>query len=242
MRALLLLIFTGVLYSCQSEKKEDIQVIDTQASIITPVNLSDIFYKTDKVALGNTSPLIRNLTKVIKAKKYIFIIDWQLEGARILQFDLNGLYIKQIGRAGHGPGEYYNFSDLTVDTLTNDLFVATFDKILNYDFDGRFIMSIPVNNIMGSSFFMVDFMSCINGQLWTFQRRTIPPNHSNNRWRYVGELIRYDIQSKDIDTLRILQALFDENQFSGLSEKYCLSMIYFFKIFFRFQILKKHLY
>ena len=69
----------------------------------------------------------------------------------ILVFNLSGKFLNQIGRIGHGPGEYQFISDIFLNTDELTIFVnnSITNYILEYDFNGKFVSSIPIPNIDG---------------------------------------------------------------------------------------------
>ncbi|MBN2773294.1 MAG: 6-bladed beta-propeller, partial [Prolixibacteraceae bacterium] len=194
-----------------------------QASIVSPVNLSKVFLGVDHVHLHGTPSLINIIFKVIKTNKYLFIADAQPEGVRIIKFDNKGNFHKVIGNTGHGPGEYLYFMDFCVDTVNERVIIAAFNQIIGYDFDGKLIGNVPINVFRTNDSFVVDYITCIDTQIWTFQRRMVPPISEGEKWLHFGELIRYDDKLNVIDTIPVIKASLDINQGTYYRGKYCLS-------------------
>jgi hypothetical protein len=200
--------------SCKKDQDNAFQVIDTNADMITPTKLSEVFIKTNQINLESTTPLINYIDRVFKTKDYIFVCDGAIEQSRILQFDCKGRFIKQIGSNGHGPGEYIHGADFTIDTSKNNVFVSADNKILCYDFDGRFIRSINTN--IGKDWTSsIKFMTFIEEQLWSFEDKTIPADNKSFKWKYIGILIRYNEQLQVVDTTTILEAYYKLDLFGG---------------------------
>ena len=59
-------------------------------------------------------------------------------------FDNNGLFIKQIGRLGNGPGEYSLLADYDV-FENEDILIASNNKLILYDKEGVYQKSISLN-------------------------------------------------------------------------------------------------
>lgn len=208
--------------SCQKQDENTLLVIDTQAGKVTTHNLSEVFKETEQIALGTTIPLINYVKKVVKTRNYLFITDPNatVGGTRVLKFNREGKFIKQIGNIGQGPEEYYHFHDFAIDTINDNVLIASFNQLLCYDFDGRFVNSIPLNVTEGASFY-TDFLTCISDQVWTFQHMVF--GNDNDGWVYFGDLVRYDENLSVIDTTNILRSELNSLQHSNFFNAYLLS-------------------
>lgn len=94
----------------------------------------------------NDECLIESIRKVVIADSLIFVQD---ANSRILLFDLNGKFKRQIGSQGRGVGEYFLISTFYVDTPNRR--VVTVDNpgnsFLFYDYGGNFVDEINFNDI-----------------------------------------------------------------------------------------------
>lgn len=100
-------------------------------------NLSSIGKELSYIPL-ETSPqcLIQQIDKILFSDSYIFINDGR---KRLLQFDKNGKFIKQIGSQGRGPKEYYYMMDFCLDETSKEIFIISDrNKLSVFDFDGIF--------------------------------------------------------------------------------------------------------
>ena len=79
------------------------------------------------------------ITCEVDSKGHIFVVD--NGGNRILEFDPQGKYLRQIGQKGQGPGEFsylYSFrimsddSAIAFDNNQNTITVSRFDKDMNF--------------------------------------------------------------------------------------------------------------
>lgn len=86
----------------------------------------------------NDSSLILDIRKVMCYKDYIYILDKST--FRLLLFENNGKFIKQIGKRGQGPGEYLELLDFTIDTIG--------DRLLLADYRNTFLKPYFVNFVM----------------------------------------------------------------------------------------------
>jgi 6-bladed beta-propeller len=224
MKIIIIILLLLSVIGCKRSEEERLQIIDTHARTIESANLSDVFVKVSMIKLQNTSPLIHIVPKIIKTAAFLFVADLQMEGGRILQFDHSGRFIKQIGKIGHGPGEYIYFYDFAVDTISKQVYIAALGQIIAYNFDGTYIKSQPMAEETSGPF-LVNFMTFLNNELWVIQHRMIPPGESKNKWTYLGELIRYNKDLMKVDSSVIFRAFLNRNQMSALSpgSTYCVS-------------------
>ena len=103
---------------------------------IETISLSKIGRELSYLPL-ETSPLclIKEIYKVLFSKSFIFVND---TGKRLLQFDRNGKFLRQIGSLGRGPEEYLFVYDFILNENTNEIYVFFADKMLVFSFDGKF--------------------------------------------------------------------------------------------------------
>ncbi|HLO58621.1 MAG TPA: 6-bladed beta-propeller [Bacteroidales bacterium] len=134
------LIFLILIAGCSRRQDDSLLVIDTEETKPGEMKLSQMFQKEGMVILEtNDSCLISNIRQVIKVKDNLFILSSHDIDNEILKFNTDGKYIGRIGRIGHGPGEYSQLRDLTVDTLNNRLIAGSDNGIIVYNFDGTLI-------------------------------------------------------------------------------------------------------
>ncbi len=89
----------------------------------------------------DTACLIRGVSGVFVSDSFIFVND----GSRLLHFDRNGQFIKQIGSTGRGPGEYSRVGDFVVNEDYREIFILSGRIVLVYNFDGQFIRDIKLD-------------------------------------------------------------------------------------------------
>lgn len=114
---------------------------------VKSINLSRIGKELKYIPI-ETKPecLIKKIDKILFSAEYIFISDYD----RLLQFDKNGKFIRQIGSAGRGPAEYINVNDFCVNEQEKEIyitFISPPSKLMIFDFNGLFkrSFSIPYN-------------------------------------------------------------------------------------------------
>ena len=125
----------------------DIQYNITYKGKNNIVKAVDIFKNIQYVPLetNDKSLLASLLTVVICKNGYIYINDVRASGPYIHLFDLNGKFIRDIGKEGEGPEEYITCLSMCV---SDNGWVSVTDRgsysIITYDTEGNFISRIPL--------------------------------------------------------------------------------------------------
>jgi len=115
--------------------------IEKKLSETKSVSLSSIGKQLEYIPLEtNPNCMIEGIENISLSEDFIFIADY----TKILQFDRNGKFLKQIGANGRGPGEYLGITGFCIDNKNRKVYVnVCYDdcEILEYDFNGSFIRS-----------------------------------------------------------------------------------------------------
>lgn len=90
----------------------------------------------------NPSSLLTNIRNVTLCDSFIFVCDIH----KLLQFDSQGRFIRQIGSKGRGPGEYSGVWDFCIDESKKLIYIPFTgeSKILVFDFNGSFLHSFKL--------------------------------------------------------------------------------------------------
>lgn len=127
-----------LLASCKNSNNSDLTYrIDLERNItnIKSIPLSTLGSSLEYVPLEtDTACLVQSITNAFLTDSFIFISDYN----RLLKFDINGKYLKQIGSKGRGPGEYPSLGNFIIDKNNREIYVLSSRIILVYDFDGNF--------------------------------------------------------------------------------------------------------
>ncbi|OFY54328.1 MAG: hypothetical protein A2X22_13205 [Bacteroidetes bacterium GWF2_49_14] len=111
-----------------------------------------------------------NASSLSIGKKYMMILD-DME-KRIILFDRQGKYIRQIGRKGKGPGEFNNLHHAAMDP--NEQFVFIHDgigqKLIKYNTDGAFVGEVSTKKVCFEEWF-VDGIQFINDEQFVLVTR-----------------------------------------------------------------------
>lgn len=113
-------------------------MIDLEGSIgnIESIPVSSIGKKLEYIPLEtDTACLLSRIANAEVSDSFIFVTD----GTKLFQFDKNGEFLKQIGSAGRGPGEYSRIADFIVEENSREIYVLSSRKVLVYGYDGQFI-------------------------------------------------------------------------------------------------------
>ena len=76
---------------------------------------------------------------------YIFILDQRQ--SLLLQFTLEGAFVRRIGSRGAAPGQYRSIHDFDIDTESKQIWVLSpFDyAVFQYDYEGNFVRKLTLN-------------------------------------------------------------------------------------------------
>lgn len=141
------LIFSLLTFSCKEKnesqyKKEKIikAPIDVNVTNQNAINRNIL----DQVRGFEFLPLkgipadksILKVNKVIEYDEKLLLLD--KKSSNLLEFTLNGDFIKIIGVKGNGPGEYKSINDFSVHKNRNEIIILDYESMLFYDLNGNF--------------------------------------------------------------------------------------------------------
>lgn len=111
--------------------------IDIEKGIknVRSVPLSTLGSQLEYIPL-ETDPacLLKSITNAFVSDSFLYVSD----GSRLLLFARNGKFIRQIGSAGKGPGEYSRIGDFIVDRNSREIYVLSSRMVLVFSFNGQF--------------------------------------------------------------------------------------------------------
>jgi hypothetical protein len=146
-RFLLVFYFSSVsLINGQMDPQEAPYKIDIKKNIknLKAINLSTIGKQLSYIPLETTPEcLIQKIRKILFSDSFIFISEY----SKLLQFDKNGKFIRQIGSSGTGPGEYISVGDFCIDEQKKEIYMifSSAPKLLIFGFDGVLKKSINLS-------------------------------------------------------------------------------------------------
>jgi hypothetical protein len=167
-----LLLLAMVTVSCDSGKKKDIigndniYTVDFDNTLKEEkIYMSSLFKKVKPIPLETTDEsLIGYIRNVQIFDGKIFVLDKDFAKG-VFVFDMDGKFIRKIGRIGQGPGEYVYLSDFTIDEINRQIYLIDRDVncIIIYDIDtGKYIKQIKIFENKYSN-----YIQYYNGRLYT---------------------------------------------------------------------------
>lgn len=140
---LLLILFVILFFSCQSDKKDNVEnvfCIDIkQKSELSSILEGDYIYTILETC---EKSLIGEISKIELTEDRIYILD-RRRGKAIIIFDKAGNFINRIEKYGQGPGEYVALTDMGI--LNSNIFILARDRIIVYSEDGTWIKTIRLD-------------------------------------------------------------------------------------------------
>lgn len=136
------------LSSCQQSEPASsfpVSTLDWQSENFEP--LSDILEYTGCIELENSPEAAFSSIDLIVCQDDRYFIFDQYGSNKLLIFDDRGRFVRQIGRPGHGPGEYVRLESFSVRNDTVFALDANGQKILVYDIDGQHLRDIRISDL-----------------------------------------------------------------------------------------------
>lgn len=184
-----------VLISCNNEKEHN------RATDVPVIKLTDLDRKqSDKMVSDfidtfycvrlDTAEYIGELSKVQCYSNKIFILDRNSDA--VLIFSDNGKFLFKISKKGKGRGEYRQIADFSINEALNTLVILDLfnHKLINYDFEGRFISEALIKD------HWANFFTYINKDLYVYN------NHYNTKMRSKSERFKIFFTNPSGDILQ----------------------------------------
>ena len=165
--------FSVFLMSCSTRQAEqsdlplngDRYIIDLDVERDTSIPLSSLFKNVRTIVLETgDSYLIGSLDDLQVFDGYIYILDSR-KAKSLFVFDMEGRFIRKIGRVGNGPGEYSEIKDFTLDTKNGFIFLlGAVNRVLKYQLDGTYVYTISIQEPNTIS----NFIQFYDGKLYSY--------------------------------------------------------------------------
>jgi hypothetical protein len=129
-----------IIVSCNNSNKSNSVLpyhvnIERDINNVSSVPLSSIGSKLEYVPLAtDSSCVIARISTISVTDSFIFVSDRD----RLFLFSRNGRFLKKIGSAGRGPGEYTNIDEVRIDEQNRDVYILASRVIHVYNFNGQF--------------------------------------------------------------------------------------------------------
>lgn len=122
----------------QHKELNSIQIVSKDLKTET-ISLKDIIDDVDIIPLEtNDMCLINNVGKLTVTEKGFLITNWGAKD-KVLRFSENGKFLNQVGRLGHGRGEYSYLLDVSTNREGSKIAICTPEEIITYNNEGEFI-------------------------------------------------------------------------------------------------------
>lgn len=132
------------------------------------ISLKDDVAKVEYIPLETAdSCLISNILSLQICKDYIFVYNGKTD--QVLQFGRDGHFIRTVGRAGSGPGEYTNVNEIYADSQRSELYIFSSGRKapLIYSFDGAFLRQDSTLQGAGGICLLPDGKAALKGLVMT---------------------------------------------------------------------------
>jgi len=137
----------SIISGCSEKKMEtttEIIKIDYKNEISSDSSLTTNYFKNRRLIKleTNDESLISTINRLIVFENNYFIFDENTQS--IYKFNKVGKYISKIHRIGHGPGEYVNIIDFTIDIKKKQIIVLSNkpNALIYFDLDFNFLKQI----------------------------------------------------------------------------------------------------
>ena len=158
LKSVTILSIIFALASCNKKEDSELLVIPVDTDLDYSLPLSEIADDIKAIELELTDKsLISMARRVLYCDNYIIVAELR----KIMLFNENGKFIRQIGSEGQGPGEFASVSDIAINIEKKLLFVVDYSgKLICYDFDGHLTKESSL-----SSYGSIKYMNYISNEL-----------------------------------------------------------------------------
>ena len=139
-----------LLFSCNKENL--VERINLDKSAEKDINLTNIGDSVKYIVLDNYK-ILDKIPIIRICEKYIFI--WSYSDG-LLKYSEDGKFISQIGAIGRGPNEYGKYSSFDINSILEEIYILSWEKIYVYHFNGKFLREIDFE--VGYFMHQIDFL------------------------------------------------------------------------------------
>ena len=122
--------------------EDNVTEIDIYEASKDSMEIWDMYSDVKFIPLENSLPaMIYYGSKIEVSDSSIYVMDMDEIGASVKRFGIDGRYKNNIGRSGHGRGEYQNIADFTASQNGDTVVLATFTELMAYSQNGEYLFS-----------------------------------------------------------------------------------------------------
>ncbi|MFD2033222.1 6-bladed beta-propeller [Belliella marina] len=202
------------LFSCAKIENTDLLWIDVDKNGVSEVLLSDVAEDVSLVTLQtNEESFITFVSDLKFYKNNLYVKDGN---NRVLVFGHDGVFLKQLGIRGEGPGEYQYVNALSIDTNANLIYLGSQDKLLVFSAKHELL------NEKKLGFYSYNLES-VNNKLYVVSQSYGNPVSSG----YANQTTLYELTSEiEVeDTIPARTVLLDKNQASTYGYEHFISVV-----------------
>jgi hypothetical protein len=111
-------------------------IVMDDATTDRPVDFSDLYDELQVIPLETKKEsLLQSIDKLIATNNSLYVLDDRTPA--VLEFDMNGKFVRRFGNKGSGPGEYLMPKDITIDEERRNLWILDYmqQRLFCYDLD-----------------------------------------------------------------------------------------------------------
>lgn len=207
-------ILASLLFSCKDRDNPGILMVDVPARLEKNKTLSDLADSIKLIELETRSnSLITSISELAVTGSNLIVST--IEG-RILVFDLDGKFIRSLGKKGDGPGEHNYVSSIAVDESSGKIYIVSRGKMLVYSSEFDLIEEIRLD-------FHLDYFRPIGGAYWGISNEY--GKAVENGYLNETNLLRLGQRMEPNDTLSLRKAFVEKKTASILGYKDYISRI-----------------
>ena len=165
--------FFFVLYiiSCSTQQTQQSLPLDGECYTIdldekkeASIPLSSLFKSVRTIILETSDDLIIGEIDDLQVfDGYIYILDSR-KAKSLFVFNMDGKFVRKIGRRGQGPGDYNQVHDFTLDTENRIIYLCdSYLRVHKYQLDGTYLQTIKIQASGGRACFIQFY----NGRLYS---------------------------------------------------------------------------
>jgi len=149
-RLLIVLLLSLCIVSCNTKENNEKNVNVTEItpffhSYDTVASVVDFFTDIQFIPLENNKEcMLSSVSKIRIDGDRMFIYDRGPED-RLLEFDLDGHFIKRISSKGGSKSEYLAIDDVAINPYEKTVLILYYNKIKIFDYDGKFIKEVALD-------------------------------------------------------------------------------------------------
>ncbi|MDX5478885.1 MAG: 6-bladed beta-propeller [Cyclobacteriaceae bacterium] len=208
---IILLILT---FACSKTEHSGMKIIKVPQSTDSDISLAAIAGSIETIPLETReNALIINVYDVKISDKKVFVKD---RNNKILVFDIEGNYIKNLIPIGDGPGETKTIFGFTIDEASGKIYISDGRRLLVYSEEGVFLEERTFPNNLNYLTFLGNEFHAITEQLM----RPVENRFSNETF-----LLAMNPQLEVTDSLSLRQVVLEKRMILGFHNRNFISRV-----------------